>query len=92
MARTNRKSVGNFFSLTRVEILRRDFSWQENQKLPRPKAEGEIKRVATAREPPAIIPVVVVVVDVHVTLVVPAIECGLYGAPSVPPPFEYSRG
>ena|SRR3989344_122102 len=37
---------------------------------------GEIKRVANAREPPAVIPVVVVAVDVELALVVPPVERG----------------
>lgn len=41
-----------------------------------------MKRVATARKPPMVVPLVVVAVDVHVTLIVPAIEGELYGAPS----------
>ncbi len=35
---------------------------------------GEMKRVAQAGEPPVVIPVVVVLIDVHVALVVPPIE------------------
>ena len=37
---------------------------------------GEIKRVANAREPPVVIPVVVVAVDVELALVVPPVERG----------------
>ncbi|KKR41614.1 MAG: hypothetical protein UT78_C0023G0005 [Candidatus Nomurabacteria bacterium GW2011_GWF2_40_12] len=36
-----------------------------------------MKRVADASEPPVVIPVVVVAVDVHVALVVPVIERGI---------------
>jgi hypothetical protein len=47
-------------------------------KLPR-KSRGEKKRVANASEPPVVIPVVVVAVDVHVALVVvPLVERGEY--------------
>ena len=35
-----------------------------------------MKRVADAREPPVVIPLVVVAVDVHVALVVPPVEGG----------------
>ena len=53
--------------------------------------EREMKRVANASEEPVVVPVVVIAIDVHVALViVPAIEGGLYGVPSVPPPLEYS--
>ncbi len=38
---------------------------------------GEMKRVAQASEPPVVIPVVVVAVDIHVTLVVPPVERGI---------------
>ncbi|OHB17309.1 MAG: hypothetical protein A2544_01810 [Candidatus Zambryskibacteria bacterium RIFOXYD2_FULL_43_10] len=52
-----------------------------------------MKRVAEAREPPVVIPIVVVLVDVHVTLAVPMVKRGeLHDKPSVSPPFEYSRG
>ena len=37
-----------------------------------------MKRVATTSKPPAVIPVVVVAVDVHIPLVVPAIEGRAY--------------
>ena len=37
---------------------------------------GEIKRVANAREPPVVIPVFVVAVDVELALVVPPVERG----------------
>jgi len=44
-----------------------------------------MKRVADAREPPVVVPVVVVAVDVHVALVVPPVERGeLYKTPSIP--------
>ena len=36
-----------------------------------------MKRVAEAGEPPVVVPVIVVAVDVHVALVVPAVEGGL---------------
>ena len=36
-----------------------------------------MKRVADASEPPVVIPVVVVAVDVHVALVIPAVERGI---------------
>ncbi len=36
-----------------------------------------MKRVATASEPPVVIPVVVVPVYVHVALVIPAVERGI---------------
>lgn len=50
-----------------------------------------MKRVADAREPPVVIPVIVVAVDVHVTLVVPPVERGeLYKMPSLPLPVECS--
>lgn len=50
-----------------------------------------MKRVATGRKPPVVVPLVVVAVDVHVTLGVPAIEGELCGAPPMPPSFEYSQ-
>ena len=51
---------------------------------------GETKRVTKTSEPPIIVPVVVVVVDVHLALVViPLVERGeLYKAPPVPPSFD----
>jgi hypothetical protein len=53
-----------------------------------------MKRVADAREPPIVIPVVVVAVAIHVALAVPPVEREVtaYGAPSVPLPIEYSPG
>ena len=58
-------------------------------KLPR-QSGGEIKRVANAREPPVVVPVVVVAVDVELALVVPPVERDdLCEAPSVPLPFKY---
>ena len=51
-----------------------------------------MKRIATARKPPSVVPLVVVAVNVHVALVIPAIEGGLYGGSSIPLPLEYSRG
>ena len=68
------------------------FSIKENEKLPRPKGEGEMKRVARPRKPPVVVPLVVVTVDVHIALVIPAIEGGLCSAPPVPPLLECSRG
>ena len=57
-------------------------------KTPLPKQERN-ERVAKASEPPVVIPVVVVTVDVHVTLLVPAVERGeLYRVPPMPPPLE----
>jgi hypothetical protein len=48
-----------------------------------------MKRVAHAREPPIVVPVVVVAVDVHVALAIPPVERGeSYAAPSWPPPVE----
>jgi len=49
-----------------------------------------MKRVAKPREPPIVVPVVVVAIDVHLALVVPVVEHGeLYKMPSVPPPLEF---
>ncbi len=39
-------------------------------------SQGEMKRVAKAGEPPVVIPVIVVAVDVHVPLVIPPVERG----------------
>jgi hypothetical protein len=56
-----------------------------------------MKRVAwrgdTGQEP-IVVPIIVVAIAVHVPLAVPAIErqIAMYGAPSVPPPIEYSQG
>jgi len=36
-----------------------------------------MKRVATAREQPIVIPVIVVAVHVHIALVVPPVESGI---------------
>ena len=49
-----------------------------------------MKRVVKAGEPPVVVPIVVVAVDVHLALVVPAVERGvaLYRESSVPPPLE----
>lgn len=54
----------------------------------------EMKRVANAREPPVVVPVVVVAVDVHLALVVPTVERGvaLYGVSSASLLLEYGRG
>ena len=53
-----------------------------------------MKRVANAGEPPVVVPVVVVTVDVHVPLVVQTVERGvaLYGVSSASLPLEYSQG
>ena len=52
-----------------------------------------MKRVADAGEPPVVVPVVVVAVDIHLALAVPVVERGeLYGASSATPPLEFSRG
>ena len=52
-----------------------------------------MKRFADAREPPIVVPVVVIAIDVHVALVVPAVERGeLCRVPPISPPLEYSRG
>lgn len=53
----------------------------------------EMKKVADTSEPPVVIPIVVVTVDVHVALViVPAVEGDhLYKVPSVTPLLEYSQ-
>lgn len=69
-------------------------AWSSGKTILPHKREGvlKIKRVATARKPPVVVPIVVVPIDVHVTLVVPAVEGGLCGVPSVPPPVEYSLG
>jgi hypothetical protein len=50
-----------------------------------------MKRVATHRKPPVVIPVIVVLVDIHLVLVVPAIEDRVaekYRVASMPPPHE----
>ena len=36
-----------------------------------------MKRVADAGDPPIVIPVIVVAIDVHIALIVPAVESGL---------------
>ncbi len=60
-------------------------------KLPQRVAGGEIRRVAHARKPPVVVPVIVIAVHIQVTLVVIAIERGeMYKASSMPLPFEYS--
>jgi hypothetical protein len=54
-----------------------------------PDKEREMKRVSDAGKPPVVVPVVVVAVDVHVALVVPAVERGkLCDKLSVSPPFD----
>ncbi len=52
-----------------------------------------MKRVANTGEPPVVVPVVVVAVDVHLALVVPTVEHGvaLYGVSSISLPLEYSQ-
>jgi len=50
-----------------------------------------MKRVAAPGEPPVVVPVIVVAVDVHVALVIGAVEGGVCGAPSMPLPPECSR-
>ena len=61
-------------------------------KTPQPKPR-EMKRVANARKPPVVVPVVVVAVDVHLALVVPTVERGviLYEVSSISLPLEYSQ-
>ena len=62
-------------------------------KLPRHKDEGEMKRIAHASEPPVVIPVIVVAVDIHIALAVPPVERGeSWSVPSLPLPLECSRG
>lgn len=52
-----------------------------------------MKRVANAREPPVVVPVIVVAVDVQVALVIPPLERGeLCKILSIPLPPEYSQG
>ena len=52
-----------------------------------------MKRVAEASDPPVVIPVIVVAVDVHVALVVPPVERGvaMCDKPSIPLLLECSR-
>ncbi len=51
-----------------------------------------MKRIAKTREPPVVVPIVVVAVDIHLALAVPTVEGGeLYRVPSVSLPLEYSR-
>ena len=45
-------------------------------KLPSQGRLGRNERVAKASEPPVVVPVVVVAVDVHVALVIPPVERG----------------
>ena len=53
------------------------------------KIRREMKRIAEASEPPVVIPLVVVAVDVHITLVVvPTVEGNLYRSPSILSPIE----
>ncbi len=57
-------------------------------KTPLPKQERN-ERVAKTSEPPVVIPVVVVAVDIHITVIVPTVESRkLYRMPSMPPPLE----
>ena len=65
-------------------------NWQN--KTPQPSRPGRNERVANTAEPPVVVPVVVVAVDVHVALIiVPPIERDeLYKMPSSPPPLENS--
>jgi hypothetical protein len=49
------------------------------------------KKVADAGEPPVVIPVIVVTVDIHVALVAIAVESEMYVLPSITPSLEYSR-
>ena len=52
-----------------------------------------MKRLADTREPPVVVPVVVVAVHIHIALAVPPIERGeSCDKPSKPLPFEYSPG
>lgn len=52
-----------------------------------------MKKFADAGEPPVAIPVVVVHVDVHVTLVIPPVERGeMCEGSSKAPPLECSQG
>jgi len=58
-------------------------------KLPRHIVGGEMKQVADPRKPPVVVPVVVIAVHVHITLVVPVVAVEgreAYKIPSVPPP------
>lgn len=51
-----------------------------------------MKRVANTRKPPIVIPVVVVVVDIHIAIVIEVVERGnLCKISSVPPSLEYSQ-
>lgn len=45
---------------------------------------AKMKRVAKPSEPPVVVPVVVVLVDVHVALVIPPVERGEYCAGYLP--------
>ena len=58
-----------------------------------PRYLGIMPRVANTGEPPVVVPVVVVAVDVHLALVVPTVERGvaLYGVSSISLPLEYSQ-
>ena len=53
-----------------------------------------MKIFANAHEPPVVIPVVVVTVDIHVALTIPTVQRGvaLYKVSSTSPPLEYSWG
>ncbi len=51
-----------------------------------------MKIVANTSKPPIVIPVVVVAIDIHIALVIEAVERGnLYKISSVPPSIEYSQ-
>ena len=51
-----------------------------------------MKRVATPGEPIVAVPVAVIAVDVHLALVIPAVErsVAMYRIPSIPPSLENS--
>ena len=53
----------------------------------------EMKGVANTTEPPIVIPIIVVLVDIHVTLVIPCVKglvAEMYEVPPASPPIEYS--
>lgn len=66
--------------------------WEPDQNSTPPSSGERMKRVAHASEPPVVVPIVVVTVHVHVTLVLPQVEdrVALCEVPSIPPPAEYS--
>lgn len=52
-----------------------------------------MKGVANTTEPPIVIPIIVVLVDIHVTLVIPCVKglvAEMYEVPPASPPIEYS--